>query len=236
MFGNGTGGTAGFGTGKGGAGGLDGLGGKAMAPFFFGTKIEGRRVVFVLDNSGSMQGGRLETVIAELLKCVDSLDPKKQEFYVVFYSDVPYPLFYPTPANNFVKPTDRNKQMLAAWLGTVELCMGDAVVEALNAAMSIQPDTVILLSDGRVQGEKKMAALLNANQGVAPIHTVGIGLGAGKTARENLQQIAEANGGEFREAEVPDEMKQLARKEPRPYHDAAPGRVWGRAVKPRRTR
>ena len=49
----------------------DGLGGAPTAKFF-GSEIEGRRIVFVLDNSGSMQGGRLETVIAELLRCVDS--------------------------------------------------------------------------------------------------------------------------------------------------------------------
>jgi hypothetical protein len=221
LFGDGTGGLAEFGT---------GLGGAPTAQFF-GTKIEGRRVVFVLDNSGSMQAGRLETVIAELTRCVESLDAKKQEFYVIFYSDIPYPLFYPDPANNFIKPTDRNKKQLAAWLETVELCLGDAVVDALGAAASIQPDTIILLSDGRIQGERKMAYLLGAGGGAIPINTVGIGLGAGAVARDNLKQIAEANGGEFREAEVPAEMRDLARAHPRPYHNKTPGPVWGMKVK-----
>jgi hypothetical protein len=222
LFGDGTGGLADYGT---------GLGGAATAQFF-GTKIEGRRIVFVLDNSGSMQQGRLEAVIAELLRCVDSLD-ENQEFYVAFYSDMAYPLFYPNPADNYIRPTERNKQRLAAWLDTVELCLGDAVVDALAGAISIEPDTVFLLSDGRIQGEKKMAFLLGAGGGEFPIHTVGVGLSAGATtSRENLQQIATANGGDFREAEVPDEMRQLARDKPRPYHNKGPGPIWGRKVKP----
>jgi hypothetical protein len=219
--GNGTGGSAGFGT---------GLGGAPTAEFF-GTKIDGDRIVFVLDNSGSMQQGRLETVIAELMRSVESLTPK-QSFYVVFYSDQAYPLFYPDPAQEFVRPTDRNKAELARWLDTVELCLGDAVQEALAGAISIEPDTVILLSDGRIQGEKKMRFLLEAGGGDFPIHTVGVGLGKNATAsRRNLQMIAEANGGEFREASVPQEMKELALTKPRPYHSSAPGPVWGRNVK-----
>ena len=225
LFGDGIGGLAEFGTGL----------GSAPTAQFFGTKIEGRRIVFVLDNSGSMQGGRLETVIAELLRTVDSLKPD-QVFYVVFYSDIAYPLFYPDPATDFIRPTDRNKKLLAEWLDSVELCLGDAVVDALKGALSIEPDAIILLSDGRIQGEAKMQFLLSAGRSGVPLHTVGIGLGAGSTARENLQQIAAANGGDFREAEVPVEMRDLARQKPRPYHNDGPGLVWGRGVKARRGR
>ena len=221
LFGDGTGGTAEFGS---------GLGAAPATPQFFGAKIEGRRVVFVLDNSGSMQGGRLETVNAELERCVASLDPD-QEFYVIFYSDVPYPLFYPDPVDRYVRPTPRNKELLHDWLSTVELCLGDAVLDALNAAASIGPDTVLLLSDGRIAGERKMAALL-AGGGDFPLHTIGVGLGGGAAAsRRNLADIAAANGGDFREAQVPAEMKELARRNPRPYHSDGPGAIWGRNVK-----
>jgi hypothetical protein len=221
LFGDGTGGTADFGE------GLDGVG----TPEFFGTKIEGRRIVFVLDNSGSMQQGRLETVIGELLRSVEALD-EDQEFYVVFYSDLAYPLFYPNPADNYVRPTPRIKQRLAAWLDTVELCLGDAVTDALAGVISIEPDVVFLLSDGRIQGEKKMAFLLQAGGGEFKIHTVGVGLGANADAsRRNLQEIAAANGGDFREAAVPEEMRDLARDNPRPYHNRGPGPIWGRKVK-----
>jgi hypothetical protein len=221
LFGNGNGGTSEFGS---------GLGAAPATPQFFGAKIEGRRIVFVLDNSGSMQGGRLETVNAELERCVASLDPD-QEFYVIFYSDMPYPLFYPDPVDRYVRPTPRNRELLHDWLATVELCLGDAVLDALNAAAFISPDTVLLLSDGRISGERKMAALLNGG-GDFPLHTIGVGLGgAAAASRRNLADIATANGGDFREAQVPAEMKELARRDPRPYHAEGPGVIWGRNVK-----
>jgi len=222
-----------FGQGDGTGGGIGSGHGLGPAPLarFFGAEIEGRRIVFVLDNSGSMQDGRLETVIEELKRCVDSL-ADDQEFYVIFYSDMAYPLFYPQGANQYVRPTPRIKQKLAEWLDTVELCLGDAVVEALSAAAAIEPDVVLLLSDGRIQGTRKMSFLLDAGARNFPIHTIGVGLGRGAAAsRRNLQEVAAANGGELREAEVPDSMRQLARTRPRPYHADTPGEVWGRQVK-----
>jgi hypothetical protein len=213
--------------------GLDEFGsglGDAPIAEFFGQKIEGRRIVFVLDNSGSMQGGRLETVIAELIRAVDSLTPE-QEFYVVFHSDAVYPLFYPTPVDRYVLPNDANKRRLAAWLDTVELCLGDSTDEALAIAAMIEPDAVFLLSDGRIQSEKTMRFLLSPQMRDFPIHTFGVGMGSSVAGRRNLGDIAAANGGEFRESDVPDEMRQLARDKLRPYHSEGPGPVWGRKVR-----
>jgi hypothetical protein len=212
----------------------DGLGGAPTARFF-GQEIEGRRIVFVLDNSGSMQNGRLETVIAELLRCVDSLRDN-QEFYVIFHSDAVYPLFYPDPVDRYLRPTKANKRMLARWLDSVELCLGDSVDEAIAMAAMIEPDTVFLLSDGRIQGNKTIRYLLAGETRNFPIHTFAVGMGGSVAGRRNLADVAAANGGEFRESEIPDEMRDLARRELRPYHSDQPGPVWGRRVKPFRPR
>ena len=231
------GGVAGVGTLFGG----DGLG---TAPFgsglgetpiaeFFGTKIEGKRIVFVLDNSGSMQDGRLETVIHELLRCVDSLE-RDQQFYVVFHSDAVYPLFYPDPIDRYISPTKAGKQALAEWLDSVELCLGDSVDEALAIAAMIRPDTVLLLSDGQIPSPKTLSFLMNGELRDFPVHTFAVGMGSSIAGRRNLQEIAAANGGEFREGETPEAMKELARERPRMYHDRLPGLVWGRNVRARR--
>jgi len=209
--------------------------GDAPTAKFFGQKIEGRRIVFVLDNSGSMQDGRLETVNAELLRCVESLEDD-QEFYVIFHSDTIYPLFYPDPVDRYIRPTDANKRMLARWLDTVELCLGDSVDDALAAAAMIDPDAVFLLSDGRIQGNKKIRFLLDGQSRNFPIHTFAVGMGSSVAGRRNLADIAAANGGEFREGEIPAEMRELARQRLRPYHSERPGPVWGRQVKPFRPR
>jgi hypothetical protein len=227
-------GRAGQGKGRGTAKFGEGLGGESIAKFF-GLEIDGRRIVFVLDNSGSMQGGRLETVIAELLRCVDSLK-KDQEFYVLFHSDMVYPLFYPEPVQQYIQPTEANKKQLARWLDTVELCLGDSVDEALVAAELIQPDTVFLLSDGRIQSEKKYRYLVSGGARNFALNTFAVGLGSSVAGRRNLQTIAEANHGQFRESGVPAEMRDLARRKPRPYHSETPGPVWGRKVKPFRPR
>lgn len=208
----------------------NGLGGAPTARFF-GSEIEGRRIVFVLDNSGSMQGGRLETVIAELLRCVDSLRDD-QEFYVIFHSDMVYPMLYPDPVDRYLRPTKANKRLLAEWLDTVELCLGDAVEEALAAAAMIEPDTVFLLSDGRIQGDKKIRYLLDGRSRNFPVHTFAVGMNSSVAGRRNLQQIADANGGKFSESEIPPAMRDLSRERLRPYHNETPGPVWGRNVKP----
>ena len=205
-----------------------GLGAKPTAKFF-GAKIEGKRIVFVLDNSGSMQGGRLETVIAELRRSVDSL-AADQQFYVFFYSDQVYPLFYPQTVDRYVAPTEETKKRLAAWLDTVELCLGDSVIDAMNAAVDIEPSTVLLLSDGRIASKKNMARLL-AGGGGFPIHTIAVGLGKAPVGRQNLESIAKTHHGEFRDAPVSAEMRELAEAHPRPYHNDAPGAVWGRSVR-----
>lgn len=212
----------------------DGIGGAPTARFF-GQEIVGRRIVFVLDNSGSMQGGRLETVIAELLRCVDSLR-EDQEFYVLFHSDMVYPLFYPDPVDRYLAPTKAAKAQLARWLDSVELCLGDSVDEAIAAAASIGPDAVYLLSDGRIQGDKTIRYLLAGDTRDFPIHTFAVGMGSSVAGRRNLADVAAANGGEFRESEIPDEMRELARREMRPYHSEQPGPIWGRRVKPFRPR
>jgi hypothetical protein len=42
-----------------------------LAVNFFGTEVEGRRIVFVLDNSGGMRYGQLEALIDELMRSVE---------------------------------------------------------------------------------------------------------------------------------------------------------------------
>jgi hypothetical protein len=213
----------------------NGLGERPLDPIpeFFGTKIKGKRIVFILDNSGSMQDGRLETVISELLQCVESLE-RDQQFYVIFHSDTVYPLFYPQPIDRYISPTKAGKQALAEWLDTVELCMGDSVDEALAIAAMIEPDTVLLLSDGQIPNLKTLSFLLNGELRNFPVHTFAVGMGGSIAGRRNLQEIAAANGGEFRETETPEAMKELARRRPRMYHDRLPGLVWGRNVRARR--
>ena len=204
--------------------------GSAGTASFFGTKVEGNRILYILDNSGGMQSGKLETLIDELLDSVGSLRPK-QQFYVIFYSDTVYPLFYPRSATNFVNATNENKQLLRDWLETIELCLGNSIDEALAAAAVIRPDTVFLLSDGRLfTTASKQRMLLDGPSRAFPINTFGMGVKANSTPAKELQLVAEANRGTYRAVEVSEDAKTAAQARPRLYHNEGPGMVWGRAV------
>ena len=203
--------------------------GEELTASFFGMQVEGRRIVYVVDNSGGMRGGELETLNQELLRSVDSLN-HEQEFYVIFYSDMLYPLFYPRPVQRFVPANDRFKQRLRNWLETVEFCLGNQVDQAIQAAAMIRPDVVYLLTDGDLDStrdQRRLNALLNAQGREFVIHTFGLGTGDTSRAAEKLRQVAEANQGTFRSVKISDQAKQAATEKDRPYHDKAPGKEWG---------
>jgi hypothetical protein len=69
-------------------------GGERGDAVFFGTRSQGNRIVFVVDNSSSMKDGRLEAAVTELVRSVEALSPR-QAFYVIFVSDQTYPMFFP---------------------------------------------------------------------------------------------------------------------------------------------
>jgi len=197
---------------------------------FFGAKVQGKRILYMIDNSGSMQNGRMETVLLELRKSVESLDAN-QQFYVIFYSDTVYGLGHPQPAHGFLPANKQNKQRLQQWLETVELCGGNAIDEAIVAAETVNPDVVFMVSDGWVRTTKsgrKYKLLLNSVGRRFTLHTLGMGCKKAEH-RAQLLAIAEAHGGTFQEVEVQPAMVELARQNPRPYRSIknGGGSVWG---------
>ena len=215
-----------------------GAGAGGATTSFFGTKAKARRIVFVIDNTGSMNYGGLETVFVELLKTVDAMDAR-QQFYVFFFSDQVYPMFFPQSQSTFVRATKENKQMLRDWLDSVEICTGGVwqLTQALHAAYKFEPDVVYLLCDGRgwdlVRASYKVEAVNRLKtepnpQGI-PVHTLGMGCKKDSN-RENLASVARVNSGTFREVEVSPAMVEVARQRNRPYHVNGPGEVWGNEV------
>ncbi|MEO2045026.1 MAG: vWA domain-containing protein [Pirellulales bacterium] len=209
---------------------------------FFGSRTQARRIVYLIDNTGSMTHGGLETVIVELLKSITTLE-KNQQFYILFFSDQVYPLFFPQSSTVYIRPTEKNLQNIRNWLDTVECCTGGVwqLLQGLEIASNMRPDVIYLLSDGRdwrrvraqhkVEGVQNLLTTTNVNQ--IPIHTLGMGCQR-DIDRENLAAVAKNNSGTFREVQIHPDMIEQAKRNNRPYHNQGPGKVWGSKVPKRK--
>lgn len=223
MAGGGSGATGPLGGGRRGAGGDEARLGMTS---FFGSQAHANRVVFLVDNSGSMKQGRMETTIFELARSVESLT-EKQEFYIVFYSDQAYPMFYPNSVMEPLAATRENKDRLFAWLRTVELCVGGKLLEAVKVAESLRPHAVYVLSDGDITGSATMAKLTAVNARTFSIHTLGMGVSKPQDA-QNLLAIAQANRGTFQMVRPMPAAVQMAKAQP--IRSNSFGVSWGEAA------
>ncbi len=210
-LGSGLPGSGGSGTGKSSSGkrGAGGSGGGGPnSTIFFGTKSKGNRFVFVIDNSSSMKGGRLDMARAELLRTVESLSPK-QSFYVIFVSDQTYPMFFPRPELDMLPATPANIKHLAAWLPNAILASGKnrELIKAMDMAAALRPDAVYLLWDGDLKYSESvrnavMTHLTAPNQWNFTVHTIGFNI-TSLDSEQNLTTIAQAHGGVYRRVDLP---------------------------------
>lgn len=195
--------------------------------YFFGVKTKGNRFVFVVDNSNSMGGGKFETAVAELQRSIGRLN-KNQQFYVIFFSDMAYPMFYPKPAKGMVPATDENKRQLEYWLMTVERCLRTKGREALQLAFALRPDAIYILGDGAFTDDA-VTQLMATPPGLTTVHTLGFRMNP--NAERDFRDIAKRFQGKFTEVNVTPDMIALSRQLNRPRNRFRHG-VWGIQLPP----
>ncbi len=193
-----------------------------MTASFFGSKAKGRRFVFVVDNSNSMQRGRFHTAVNELVKTVEQMEAD-QYFYVIFFSDTAYPLFWPAPVSQLVPATRKNKERLQQWLYTVELCLHTRGSDAMKLALSLRPDAIYVLGDGAFTDPTATQLTLPHNRRT-PIFT--LGMQVAEKGRSQLTQIAKANNGTYRLVTVAPGAAQAAARAPIKKNNTR-GPIWG---------
>ncbi len=119
---------------------------KTSAPQFFGREIASRRVVFVMDVSGSMELGkpsRLKRVQQELKHCVERL-PQNARFNIIAFNHKVL-----VWQKHLVRATKKNKKKARNFIDSFVAEGQTHTDEALQAAFSIKDvDNIILLSDG----------------------------------------------------------------------------------------
>ena len=193
-----------------------------MTASFFGSKSKGRRFVFVVDNSNSMTRGRFHTALNELAKTVEQMD-KDQYFYVIFFSDTAYPLFWPSPVSQLVPATRKNKERLHQWLYTVELCLHTRGEAAMQLALSLRPDAIYILGDGAFT-DNTTTKLTQPHNRPTPIFT--LGMEVPEKGKVQLTRIAKSNKGTYRLVAVAPGAAQAALQSPIKKNRTR-GAIWG---------
>lgn len=151
---------------------------------FFGAKAVGNTFVYVVDCSPSMlRDGAFDEAKREILRSLQSMKPK-QRFHIAFFGKEIDPLtFRGSPPEE--QPVSANAENLAKtmeWIQRVEIQKdGRPPIDALQAAIAMQPDGIFLLFDGdtkvkdwttKIKELNRSDDLLSDGLPVAPIHVV----------------------------------------------------------------
>ncbi|MEZ6040018.1 MAG: VWA domain-containing protein [Planctomycetaceae bacterium] len=162
---------------------------------FFGIRSSGRRFVFVVDRSGSMDGGRLRRAKHELIACLERL-PVSVHFTVIFFDDSLQTYTNLTKQDALARATDTEVDRAKQWLQSVDSGGGTDVEMGMSAALSIRPaaDVIFLLTDGQFESTTP-AVVKSQNSLKARINTIAFETRDGEPM---LMEIAKDNGGDYR--------------------------------------
>lgn len=134
-----------------------------------------RDVIFVIDVSGSMHGASLEQARAALLLALERLPPQDR-FNLIWFNHQSGALFPD------VRPADdQNTREALRFVERLEADGGTEMLPALQRALDARLDhparlrQVVFLTDGAVEDEAKLFALIRTRLGDTRLFTVGIG-------------------------------------------------------------
>ncbi len=168
---------------------------------YYGIPICAKRVVFVLDTSGSMRGGKLEAAKVELIRAVRELN--KEVFFniVIFNSSVKV-------WQSELVPASESMKHIAETVVIDQVARSNtASYDALEAAFGLDPEAIYFLSDGAPQGGKiddpgEIIATISGINRVrrVSIHSIGIDTKADTSVNpfaRFMKTLAQANWGQY---------------------------------------
>jgi hypothetical protein len=169
-------------------------------PTYYGVSLYARRVVFVLDISGSMKGPRLAAAKRELIGTLESL-PGDCDLGIVAFNDH-------TAAwqRGLVRASPAAKQGAIQFVRNLRAGGNTAAYDALDAAFRFDAEAIYFLSDGQPNAGKIsapgdiVAAVTKANRSRRmSVYTIGIAPGlAGGPLELFVKTLAEQNFGVYR--------------------------------------
>jgi len=171
-------------------GGWEGLGDGRGGFFGAGREEVARKIVYVVDRSGSMTDS-IMYVKYELKRSIGELG-EDAEFHVIFFSSGP-PVEMPT--RRLVPATERNKQLAFEFIDSIVAQGETDPSKALDRAFAVDPELIYLLTDGEF--DKAIIGRVNRlNEGQkVTVHTIAFMYRAGEKV---LKQIAKENNGDYK--------------------------------------
>ena len=173
--------------------GLSGGGGQGPEFFGIGGSAKGvRRVIYVVDKSGSMQA-TFDAVREELKESISGLR-RSQKFHVIFFSNDP-PV--ENPPARLVPAIRAHKQRFYSFMysDAVKASGGTHPEQAMLRAIKLEPDLIYFLTDGMFDpGLIDKLDRWNRDRRIR-IYTIAY---VDQSGRLLLEQIARAHDGEFR--------------------------------------
>jgi hypothetical protein len=169
-------------------------------PRFYGMPITAKRLIFVIDTSGSMAGAKIQNAKKELMQAIQNLPPKTEFNLIVFNSKV-----Y-VWSSRLVEATEDAKNRALNHVNGLPVGGETATYDALLVALEMRVEAIYLLTDGQptkgkiVRPDAIAAAIRTQNrlQG-SSINTIGLGTGPDFTVFSRfLQALAAQNHGLYR--------------------------------------
>lgn len=162
---------------------------------FYGIKLEGQYILFLLDSSGSMQGERMESLKRELLGLLQSMDESYRFGMVLFPMDR-------FPTRGIEPATARFKEKAARFIDKMNALGGTPLSESVEYAFEKvvedhNVDTIYILTDGDPNRDPIDVRLMIKDLNemlLTRIHTISIG-----QPSDFLKNVALDNGGKYAE-------------------------------------
>ncbi len=170
---------------------------------FFGVEAAGNRFVFLIDSSISMRGPRWRAATNELRMALRQFDDE-QSFYAIRFDLRAYPMFDPAhPESRMLPATPENIALVDQWLENVDHGYETDPLEAMQLAVTLEPDAIFLVSDGEFPPStrnflKTYNEVRDENRIVRPavsVHAIAL---HGREGERMLKSIAADNGGTYR--------------------------------------
>jgi len=169
----------------------------------FGIQSAGRKFIYLLDHSASMQDyNLLELAKKEVSDSLDKLSPNSQ-FQLLFYNEE-VSLFNPTPGpDRFITASKQNILEARGFLETIYPFDGTDHLQALLRAIRMRPDVIFLWTDANAPrlGRPELRQIyLKANRIV--INTIEVGFGPQADPNNFLVQLARQNRGQHKYLDI----------------------------------